>query len=104
MAPPLLLAAVAMATACPPEGTTRAALLELKAARFEVASDAERNRLAPALLGCLDDPDPAIRDGVVFEGLSTWLRGGKLAPATVLVSAFVYFVYPHPTFASANKS
>ena len=68
---------------CPPEGMTRARLLGLKPSKFEVASTEERNLLATRLLGCLDDPDPAIRDGVVFEGLSTWLRGKALSPATI---------------------
>ncbi len=68
---------------CPPAGMSRPDLLKLKQAKFEVTSADERNALAQRLLGCLDDPDPAIRDGVVFEGLSTWLRGKALSPATV---------------------
>lgn len=81
-----LVAAVQVAgtpAVCPPAGMTRAALLDLRAAKFEVASDAARNQTAVSLLGCLDDADPTIRDGVVFEGLQTWLRGKKLGPATV---------------------
>jgi hypothetical protein len=62
---------------------TRAGLIELKRAKFEVASADERNLLATRLLGCLDDPDPAIRDGVVFEAISTWLRGRALSPVTI---------------------
>jgi hypothetical protein len=72
------------APSCPPPGTTRSQLTQLKQAKFVVASDKERNRLALQLLACLGDPDPAIRDGVVFEGLSTWLRGKALQPETVL--------------------
>ena len=68
---------------CPPGGMTRADLVGLKQSKFEVASEDERNGLALRLLGCLDDPDPAIRDGVVFEALSTWLRGKALSPATI---------------------
>ncbi len=78
----LLSSPPAPASPCPPEGMTRAGLLELKQSKFEVAST-ERNLLATRLLGCLDDPDPVIRDGVVFEGLSTWLRGKALSPATI---------------------
>jgi hypothetical protein len=63
---------------------TRADLLALKASKFEVAAVDARNRLALQLLGCLDDPDPKIRDGVVFEALSTWLRGKALSPKTIL--------------------
>ncbi|MBK5254648.1 MAG: DUF2785 domain-containing protein [Vicinamibacteria bacterium] len=69
---------------CSPAGLTTAALLELKRAKFEVSAADERNRLAVTLLSCLDDPDPAIRDGVVFEGLSTWLRGKALTSATII--------------------
>ena len=69
---------------CPPAGMTRPALLQLKDAKFAVASADERNRLAPALLACLDDSDPRIRDGVVFEAISTWLRGKQLASETIV--------------------
>ena len=69
---------------CPPSGMSRPELLRLKEAKFEVASAEDRNALAQRLLGCLDDPDPAIRDGVVFEGLSKWLRAKALSAATVL--------------------
>ena len=69
--PPQAGSAPTLAAACPPVGMTRADLLKLKQTKFEVASADERNALAPKLLACLDDPDPAIRDGVVFEGLST---------------------------------
>jgi hypothetical protein len=79
--PPLTQALVAP---CPPTGMTRADLLELKQSKFTVASPEARNVLALRLLGCLDSPDPQIRDGVVFEGLSTWLRGRALLPATIL--------------------
>ncbi len=79
----LLASTVSPLPACPPAGMTRADLLSLKQSKFEVASGEQRNLLAVRLLGCLDDPDPAIRDGVVFEALFTWLRGKALSPATV---------------------
>lgn len=72
------------AARCPPAGMSRAALLQLKDAKFVVASAEERNRLAPALLSCLDDPDSAVRDGVVFEAISTWLRGKQLTAETIV--------------------
>src|SRR3546814_13792449 len=28
------------------------------------------------LLGCLGDPDPAMRDGIAYEALTHWLRAG----------------------------
>ncbi len=79
----LLSSPAAAPLPCPPDGMTRADLLKLKQARFEMSSADERDRLAVRLLGCLDDADPAIRDGVVFEALSTWLRGKALSPATI---------------------
>lgn len=79
-----LLAPMATTASCPPAGMTRADLVKLKEAKFEVPADEERNQLAVRLLGCLDDPDPKIRDGVVFEGLSKWLRGKALTSATIL--------------------
>lgn len=79
----LLFAPLALGQgACPPHGYDRAALSELKSARFEIGDDAERARLSIALLACLGDPDPALRDGIVYEGLATWLRGNKLDEAT----------------------
>ena len=87
-----MAAAYAAPAPCPPEGVSRAGLLSLKEAKFTMASDDERNMLAPRLLACLDDPDPAIRDGVVFEGLSTWLRGKALRPATILENNIVQTV------------
>lgn len=72
------------APACPPAGMTRADLSRLKQSKFVVALDQERNLLATSLLSCLDDPDPTIRDGVVFEALSTWLRSKALTPTTIL--------------------
>lgn len=85
----LILAAQAGASGsapppCSPSGMSRADLLRLKESKFEVPSTAERDRMAVSLLGCLDDPDPSIRDGVVFEALSTWLRGKALSAQTIV--------------------
>ena len=38
-----------------------------------------------ALTGCLGDAKPEMRDGIAFEGLSTWMRGGQLDLATLKV-------------------
>lgn len=75
-----MLGAAAQA-ACPPPGWDEAALARLREARFELPDDARRAALASALLDCLADPRPALRDEVAFEALSTWLRAGLLAPA-----------------------
>lgn len=69
--------------ACPPAGSTRSQLLELRTAKWEVADNARRQSLALGLLDCLADPDPILRDDVAFEALSTWLRADKLDAVTV---------------------
>ncbi len=66
---------------CPPPGHSKAGLLELRQAGFETG-DSERDVLALALLQCVGDPDPELRDGIAFEGLSAWLRGGSLSEGT----------------------
>ncbi|CAN5119483.1 hypothetical protein BH11PSE14_BH11PSE14_00290 [soil metagenome] len=73
--------------ACPPQGWSRGELLALPEANFALpnrksAPGESADILALALLPCLADPDPGLRDGVAFEGLSHWLRGNMLAPAT----------------------
>lgn len=78
----LFLAMATVKADCPPEGYSRQDLAELRQAGFEVVAP-QRNTLAVALLDCLGDPDPAIRDGVVYEGLATWLRGDLLEPPTI---------------------
>lgn len=71
------------AAACPPAGTSRQQLAELRAAKWEVADEAGRQALALGLLGCLGDPDPELRDGMAYEALTAWMRAQKLAPATL---------------------
>lgn len=68
--------------ACPPPAQDRDSLLALKADGFAVADTVSRQALALALLGCLGEPDAALRDGVAFEGLSHWLRADQLELAT----------------------
>lgn len=79
----LLLWSAAAGAACPPAGHDAAALGALKARRFAVADAGERQRLAVALLDCLGDPDPALRDGLAYEALSAWMRGGHLSDSTL---------------------
>ncbi len=71
---------------CPPAGYDKAQLLELAKAGFLIEDAAQRNALALGLLACLSDPDPAIRDGVSFTALATWLRGKDLPPETISAS------------------
>jgi len=75
-----LVCAIAQAAQanCPPKGFDRAALQKLKGSAFEVADDAQRQQLALALLPCLSDPDPILRDGIAFEAYYTWMRARAL--------------------------
>ena len=69
--------------ACPPESTTKVALLALKRAEWHVADDATRRSLALVLLDCLADPDPVLRDEIAFDALAHWMRARQLAPDTL---------------------
>lgn len=64
---------------------TLSALNTLKTEKFEIQSVNERNKTAIKLLSCLGYPDPAIRDGVVYEGISHWLRNELLEQDTIKV-------------------
>jgi hypothetical protein len=68
---------------CPPEGYTNNQLLELRRVGFAVADSEKRNTLALGLINCVSEPDPDIRDGVAFEGISTWLRANDLSAETI---------------------
>jgi hypothetical protein len=46
-----------------------------------VADPARRRELAQALVGCLGDPDPELRDGIAFEALSQWMRADAFEAA-----------------------
>ena len=67
---------------CPPDGMDADALQALKADGFAVEDAAERQALALAITDCLADPDPALRDGIAYEALTTWLRGDGLDEPT----------------------
>lgn len=73
-----LLAPAAAFAECPPEGLNRESMQALKSLRFEVPDPADRNTLALGLVDCLRDPDPLLRDGIAYEGLSHWMRAGAL--------------------------
>lgn len=81
----LLLSApmAAFAGPCPPPGWDAAQLASLKQSGFVVEDAGARDTLALALVECLGDPDPAIRDGIAYEALAHWMRKGELAPATL---------------------
>ena len=75
--------AVAAADPCLPAGKTRADLDALKAAKFEIADDAERQAFAKAITACLGSPDPGLRDGIAYEGLTSMLRARQLSVETM---------------------
>lgn len=68
--------------ACPPEGIDAGSLQRLKEQKFAIDGTATRNALALGLLGCLSDPDPALRDGIAYEAFTRWMRGDQLDIAT----------------------
>ena len=72
-----------LAADCLTPGFSQTELLELRANGFELENAERRNALGLALASCTGEPDPAIRDGVAFEGLSTWLRADLLSAETV---------------------
>ncbi|WP_342375149.1 DUF2785 domain-containing protein [Myxococcus stipitatus] len=57
-----------------------AALLDWKHAGFAAPEVARRESLVSTLVDCLASPDPALRDGVGYEGLQALLRAKSLAP------------------------
>lgn len=82
----LLLAIVAYAgtalATCPPTEHDREYLRGLREDGFALDDAVARNALALELLDCLGAPDPALRDGIAFGGLSTWLRAKQLSTTT----------------------
>ena len=84
--------------ACPLADHPRHALEALKASKFEIADDAQRQALALALLPCLADPDPELRDGIAFEAYFTWMRAGRLdvATRTDLLTRLSAMLQPEP--------
>lgn len=67
---------------CPSQGAADASLAALKVAGFEIADAATRETLAFDLVDCLASPDPAVRDGIAYEGLRHWLRASAFPPET----------------------
>ncbi|MGJ8682859.1 DUF2785 domain-containing protein [Paraglaciecola sp.] len=55
----------------------------LKEEKFEIDSVKNRNNTALKLFSCLGYPDPKIRDGIVYEAMSYWLRNDLLKPNTI---------------------
>jgi hypothetical protein len=68
---------------CPPAGWSLTRLDALKRDGFKVPDTFQRHELALALTGCLGDARPEVRDGIAFEALSAWMRGGQLDLTTL---------------------
>lgn len=78
---PLLLALSITAPAyahCCLSTEARGALEQWKSSGFQIDDDGARNKRALELTDCLGDADPALRDGIAFEALSTWMRSDLL--------------------------
>lgn len=69
--------------ACPPPPWSLPALQQLKAAQWKLADAPARDALALALVPCLAHANPALRDGISFEGLSAWMRAKQLSVDTL---------------------
>jgi len=71
---------------CPPADWDAGQLKALKSEAFKIDDGARRSQVAAALLPCLSDPDPELRDGIAFEAWSTWLRSDQLTVETRLAA------------------
>lgn len=69
-------------TSCPPPTFPISELKQLKAASWRVADADRRQTLALALMPCLADPNPQMRDAFAFEGLSALMRSKQLTTET----------------------
>jgi hypothetical protein len=68
--------------ACPPTNVDLAQLQNLKQSDWKITDPQLRQTTALALLDCLADPDPVLRDEIAFEALSAWMRADQLDTAT----------------------
>ncbi len=77
-----ILSGLSRADACPPVGMNREELLQLRARQFQVEDATQVGDLALLLLPCLASSDAQLRDGVTYEALAAWMRGGQLSAST----------------------
>lgn len=69
---------------CPPSGYSRSQLLELKNSEWRIDNEKARAQFARAIIACLADEDPVLRDEVAYGALFTLLRGRQLSIATMI--------------------
>lgn len=74
--------AAATQSDCPSAAFPLSTLRQLKSQGWTVADTDRRQALALGLLPCLSHPDPDLRDGLAFDGLSALLRGKLLTSET----------------------
>lgn len=74
--------AAAAGSDCPAPGLTVPDLRQFKQQGWKTPDADSQQALARGLLACLSHPDPEIRDGLAFEGLSAMLRGKLLSTET----------------------
>jgi hypothetical protein len=77
------LCAAQVQAACPPPGESAASLRELKAVNWTVDDAERRETLALALLDCLSEPDPELRDELAASALQQWMRADQLGVDSV---------------------
>ena len=77
----LVLASGVAQAACPSAEWSREALATWKAESGARLEAGRRDALVATLVDCLASPDPALRDGLGYEGLQTLLRANDLDPA-----------------------
>jgi hypothetical protein len=78
LAASLLLATGIAQAACPSSDWSREALATWKAESGARLEAGRRDTLVSTLTDCLASPDPALRDGLGYEGLQVLMRGNAL--------------------------
>lgn len=73
---------VTRAADCPPASIPPLEWRKLEAHDFVIGDATRLQTLSLALLPCLDDPNPKIRDGLAIDALTTWLRDKQIRSVT----------------------
>lgn len=75
----VLMGALSFGQGCPKGDMDKAFWQAIKSSNFAVPSGRSADELATVLIGCLASPDPELRDGLAYETLTAWFRGGRLS-------------------------
>lgn len=68
---------------CPLNGTSLDDFKKLKSSQWQITDSTQRQKTALAMLNCLNNPNPIVRDEIAFEALSFWMRKELLEIDTV---------------------